>query len=130
MSRSFSDAGRLRGSSAPCLSISTALSLSLLASLDFDFPSLRIASLFKKHRPFSEEELRANAPQVISCNDQRREVTVNLNVASKQIDRTFTFDKVRAENFAFLLSFLHFFFIPSLSAAPFVPLYSNEDIWR
>ncbi|KAL2629027.1 hypothetical protein R1flu_013713 [Riccia fluitans] len=45
-------------------------------------------------RPFSEEELKSNAPQVISCYDHRREVTVCQNIASKQIDRTFTFDKV------------------------------------
>lgn len=45
-------------------------------------------------RPFSEEELRSNAPQVVTCNDFQREVTVCQNIASKQIDRTFTFDKV------------------------------------
>ncbi|KAG0629863.1 hypothetical protein M758_1G135000 [Ceratodon purpureus] len=45
-------------------------------------------------RPFNEEEKRAKTPQVISCNDARREVTVFQNIASKQIDRTFTFDKV------------------------------------
>ncbi|GLJ06347.1 hypothetical protein SUGI_0036890 [Cryptomeria japonica] len=45
-------------------------------------------------RPFNEDELRANAPQVISCNEQRREVTVYQSVASKLTDRTFTFDKV------------------------------------
>ncbi|GLJ54279.1 hypothetical protein SUGI_1164380 [Cryptomeria japonica] len=45
-------------------------------------------------RPFSEEEVRSNAPQVVSCNEWQREVTVCQNIASKQIDRTFTFDKV------------------------------------
>lgn len=45
-------------------------------------------------RPFSEDEKRTKSPQVISCHDQRREVTVFQNIASKQIDRTFTFDKV------------------------------------
>eukprot|EP01018_Ginkgo_biloba_P020680 Gb_35173 [translate_table: standard] len=45
-------------------------------------------------RPFNEDELRANAPQVISCNEQRREVTVFQSSATKQVDRTFTFDKV------------------------------------
>ncbi|XP_024516332.1 kinesin-like protein KIN-5C [Selaginella moellendorffii] len=45
-------------------------------------------------RPFNDDEIKANAPQVISCHDQRREVTVYQNIASKQIDRTFTFDKV------------------------------------
>ncbi|KAH9559844.1 hypothetical protein CY35_06G076400 [Sphagnum magellanicum] len=45
-------------------------------------------------RPFNDEERKSNAPQVISCYDQRREVTVIQNIASKQIDRLFTFDKV------------------------------------
>ncbi|XP_024393123.1 kinesin-like protein KIN-5D [Physcomitrium patens] len=49
-------------------------------------------------RPFNEEEKRAKTPQVISCNDSRREVTVCQNIASKQIDRTFTFDKVFGPN--------------------------------
>ncbi|KAJ4903788.1 ATP binding microtubule motor family protein [Raphanus sativus] len=41
-------------------------------------------------RPLSEEEQRSNVPRVISCNELRKEVTV----ASKQVDRLFTFDKV------------------------------------
>ncbi|CAM8933452.1 unnamed protein product [Rhodiola kirilowii] len=45
-------------------------------------------------RPFSGEELRTNAPQVVTCNDYQREVAVSQNIAGKQIDRIFTFDKV------------------------------------
>ncbi|KAJ6830762.1 kinesin-like protein KIN-5C [Iris pallida] len=45
-------------------------------------------------RPFSEDELRNNAPQVITCNDFQREVAVSQTIAGKQIDRVFTFDKV------------------------------------
>lgn len=45
-------------------------------------------------RPFNDDEVRTSAPQVVTCNETRREVTVNLNIAAKQIDRTFTFDKV------------------------------------
>ncbi|XP_010245506.1 PREDICTED: kinesin-like protein KIN-5C [Nelumbo nucifera] len=45
-------------------------------------------------RPFSDEELRNNAPQVVTCNDYQREVAVSQNIAGKQIDRVFTFDKV------------------------------------
>ncbi|KAJ1375875.1 P-loop containing nucleoside triphosphate hydrolase, partial [Sesbania bispinosa] len=45
-------------------------------------------------RPFSEDELRSNAPQVISCNEYNREVSVSQNIAGKHIDRVFTFDKV------------------------------------
>ncbi|XP_057949192.1 kinesin-like protein KIN-5C [Malania oleifera] len=45
-------------------------------------------------RPFSEEELRNNAPQVVTCNDYQREVAVSQNIAGKHIDRVFTFDKV------------------------------------
>ncbi|KAI5055738.1 hypothetical protein GOP47_0029259 [Adiantum capillus-veneris] len=41
-------------------------------------------------RPLNEDELRINVPQVILCNEARREVTI----ATKLIDRTFTFDKV------------------------------------
>uniref|UniRef100_A0ACD5Y3X2 Uncharacterized protein n=1 Tax=Avena sativa TaxID=4498 RepID=A0ACD5Y3X2_AVESA len=45
-------------------------------------------------RPLSEEELRINTPVVISCNEPRREVSAAQNIANKQIDRTFVFDKV------------------------------------
>lgn len=60
-------------------------------------PSYRITwcSNVLAARPFNEEEKRSKSPQVLSCHDQRREVTVCQNIASKQIDRTFTFDKVR-----------------------------------
>lgn len=51
--------------------------------VDFDFG-----------RPFSEEELRSNAPQVITCNEYQREVAVSQSIAGKHIDRVFTFDKV------------------------------------
>ncbi|XP_073272504.1 kinesin-like protein KIN-5C isoform X2 [Primulina huaijiensis] len=45
-------------------------------------------------RPFSEEELRNNAPQVVTCNEFLREVSVSQNIAGKHMDRVFTFDKV------------------------------------
>ncbi|XP_038720640.1 kinesin-like protein KIN-5C [Tripterygium wilfordii] len=45
-------------------------------------------------RPFSEGELRNNAPQVVTCNDYQREVSVSQNIAGKHFDRVFTFDKV------------------------------------
>ncbi|XP_021289171.1 kinesin-like protein KIN-5B [Herrania umbratica] len=45
-------------------------------------------------RPLSEDEQRMNVPRVISCNEHKREVTVLQNVANKQVDRVFTFDKV------------------------------------
>ncbi|XWS43400.1 hypothetical protein CRYUN_Cryun16bG0100200 [Craigia yunnanensis] len=45
-------------------------------------------------RPFSEEELRNNAPQVMTCKDYQREVAVSQNITGKHIDRVFTFDKV------------------------------------
>ncbi|KAG7964695.1 hypothetical protein I3843_09G183900 [Carya illinoinensis] len=45
-------------------------------------------------RPLSDDEQRLNVPRVISCNEHKREVTVLQNVANKQIDRVFTFDKV------------------------------------
>lgn len=45
-------------------------------------------------RPLNEDEQRSNVQKVISCNEHRREVTVMQNLANKQIDRIFTFDKV------------------------------------
>ena len=45
-------------------------------------------------RPLSEEEQRANVQSAISCNDLKREVTV-LHSLFKQLDKTFTFDKVK-----------------------------------
>ncbi|KAK3139134.1 hypothetical protein QOZ80_5AG0378360 [Eleusine coracana subsp. coracana] len=45
-------------------------------------------------RPPSDEERRLNAPVVITCNEQKREVSVAQSIANKQIDRTFLFDKV------------------------------------
>ncbi|RRT78375.1 hypothetical protein B296_00001650 [Ensete ventricosum] len=45
--------------------------------------------------PFNEDELRNNAPQVVTCNDYQREVSVTQTIAGKQFDRVFTFDKVR-----------------------------------
>ncbi|GER28636.1 kinesin motor family protein [Striga asiatica] len=45
-------------------------------------------------RPLTDDEQKSNVPKVITCNDSRREVTVLQNVAGKQVDRVFTFDKV------------------------------------
>ncbi|XP_078434757.1 P-loop containing nucleoside triphosphate hydrolases superfamily protein [Wolffia australiana] len=45
-------------------------------------------------RPFSDDEIRNNAPQVVTCNEFQREVAVSQTIAGKQIDRVFTFDKV------------------------------------
>ncbi|KAL5740666.1 hypothetical protein ACOSP7_029548 [Xanthoceras sorbifolium] len=45
-------------------------------------------------RPLSDDEQRLNVQRVVSCNEHKREVTVLQNVANKQVDRVFTFDKV------------------------------------
>ncbi|CAK9320007.1 unnamed protein product [Citrullus colocynthis] len=45
-------------------------------------------------RPLNDDEQRSNVPQVISCNEIRREVSVLQSVANKQVDRIFSFDKV------------------------------------
>ncbi|KAE9619448.1 putative plus-end-directed kinesin ATPase [Lupinus albus] len=45
-------------------------------------------------RPLSDDEQRLNVPKVVSCNENKREVTIAQNVANKQVDRVFTFDKV------------------------------------
>lgn len=66
-------------------------------------------SMFAFCRPFSDDELRNNAPQVVSCNDYQKEVSVSQNIAGKHIDRVFTFDKV-----LFSL-YCSFFFLVSIS---------------
>ncbi|PIA52990.1 hypothetical protein AQUCO_01000689v1 [Aquilegia coerulea] len=45
-------------------------------------------------RPLNDDEQRLNIPKVISCNEQRKEITVLQSIANKQVDRAFTFDKV------------------------------------
>ncbi|CAO2840014.1 unnamed protein product [Amaranthus hypochondriacus] len=45
-------------------------------------------------RPLNEDEKRLQTPVVITCNEIRREVSAAQIIANKQIDRTFTFDKV------------------------------------
>lgn len=47
-----------------------------------------------KFRPLSDDEQRANVPKVVTCNENKREVTVLQGLANKQVDRVFTFDKV------------------------------------
>ncbi|KAL3531852.1 hypothetical protein ACH5RR_005373 [Cinchona calisaya] len=45
-------------------------------------------------RPLFDDELRMNVVKAVSCNESKREVSVLQNVANKQVDRVFTFDKV------------------------------------
>ncbi|XP_031399313.1 kinesin-like protein KIN-5B [Punica granatum] len=45
-------------------------------------------------RPLNEDEQKMNVPKAISCNENRREVTVLQSFTNKQVDRVFTFDKV------------------------------------
>ncbi|KAK7267545.1 hypothetical protein RIF29_20221 [Crotalaria pallida] len=45
-------------------------------------------------RPLSDDEQRSNVPKVVSCSENKREVTIMQTVANKQVDRVFTFDKV------------------------------------
>ncbi|KAL2509195.1 kinesin-related protein [Forsythia ovata] len=49
-------------------------------------------------RPFSDDELRNKAPEVVTCNEYHREVSVSQNVAGKHFDRVFMFDKVFGTN--------------------------------
>lgn len=46
-------------------------------------------------RPFSEDDVRAKTPMVVTCNEDKQEVIVTQNLGNKQIDKTFSFDKVR-----------------------------------
>lgn len=57
-------------------------------------------------RPLSEDELRVNTPVVISCHENRREVCAVQNIANKQIDRTFMFDKVLFVKLSYFLCLL------------------------
>lgn len=57
-------------------------------------------------RPLSEDEMRVHTPVVISCHESRREVCAVQNIANKQIDRTFAFDKVCVVSFSFSAFFL------------------------
>ncbi|KAJ9559037.1 hypothetical protein OSB04_013651 [Centaurea solstitialis] len=45
-------------------------------------------------RPLSDDEQKCNVPKAITCNEQKREVVILQNVANKQVDKVFTFDKV------------------------------------
>ncbi|XP_075103400.1 kinesin-like protein KIN-5B isoform X2 [Nicotiana tabacum] len=45
-------------------------------------------------RPLNDDEQRINVPKAITCNESKREVSVVQNVANKQVDKVFTFDKV------------------------------------
>lgn len=51
--------------------------------------------MFKKSRPLNDDEKQLKLPVVISCNEGKGEVSVVQNTAYKQIDKTFSFDKVR-----------------------------------
>lgn len=46
------------------------------------------------NRPLNDDEQRLNVQKVISCNEQKNEVTVIQGMMNKQVDKTFTFDKV------------------------------------
>lgn len=73
----------------------------LIMKLKFqDFLSLQSVFQFL-FRPFNDDELRSKAPQVVTCDDPNREVSVTQSIAGKSIDRVFTFDKVRAISFLF-----------------------------
>lgn len=45
-------------------------------------------------RPLGEDDQRSNVPMVVTCNEHRREVSVSQNLANRQVDKVFTFDKV------------------------------------
>ncbi|XP_055808512.1 kinesin-like protein KIN-5B isoform X2 [Solanum dulcamara] len=45
-------------------------------------------------RPLNDDEQRINVPKAITCNESKREISVVQNVANKQVDKVFTFDKV------------------------------------
>ncbi|XP_022868889.1 kinesin-like protein KIN-5C [Olea europaea var. sylvestris] len=55
-------------------------------------------------RPFSGDELRNKAPEVVTCNEYQREVSVSQSIAGKHFDRVFTFDKL-CSSYSFVSSY-------------------------
>lgn len=49
---------------------------------------------FKNCRPMNADEEKLHTPMVITCSENKREVCAVQNIANKQIDRSFLFDKV------------------------------------
>ncbi|KAL7618898.1 hypothetical protein Lser_V15G02121 [Lactuca serriola] len=45
-------------------------------------------------RPFSEDDVKAKTPVVVTCNEDKQEVIVTQNIGNKQTDKIFGFDKV------------------------------------
>ncbi|XP_071690574.1 kinesin-like protein KIN-5D [Rutidosis leptorrhynchoides] len=45
-------------------------------------------------RPFSEDDVRATTPSVVTCNEDKQEVIVTQTIGNKQIGKIFSFDKV------------------------------------
>ncbi|XP_058199652.1 kinesin-like protein KIN-5D [Rhododendron vialii] len=64
------------------------------SSIKFDKDKGVNVQVIVRCRPLNEDELRLHTPVVITCNENRREVSAVQNIANKQIDRTFLFDKV------------------------------------
>ncbi|WVY96776.1 hypothetical protein V8G54_028927 [Vigna mungo] len=63
----------------------------------FSSSLMELMLLLLLFRPLGEDEARLNMPIVISCNEGRREVSVVQNIANKQTDRTFAFEKYTME---------------------------------
>lgn len=68
--------------------------LSVKKNLPFFTTSSDEVIWFLCFRPPSEDEVRAKAPLVISCDEEKQEVSAILNTNAKQTNRTFVFDKV------------------------------------
>ncbi|KAI3772419.1 hypothetical protein L6452_03605 [Arctium lappa] len=49
-------------------------------------------------RPLNDDETKSHTPVVITCTENRKEVCAVQNIANKQIDRSFVFDKVFGPN--------------------------------
>ncbi|XP_024968259.1 kinesin-like protein KIN-5D [Cynara cardunculus var. scolymus] len=49
-------------------------------------------------RPLNDDETKSHTPVVITCTENRKEVCAIQNIANKQIDRSFVFDKVFGPN--------------------------------
>ncbi|XP_057427168.1 kinesin-like protein KIN-5B [Lotus japonicus] len=63
-------------------------------SIRFDKDKETNVQVLLRCRPLSDDEQKLNVPKLVSCNENKREVTVMQTIAGKQVDRVFTFDKV------------------------------------
>lgn len=58
-------------------------------------------------RPLNDDEQRMNVQSVISCNEQKKEVSISQNIMM-QADKSYTFDKVLQPLFLIFIFYCHY----------------------